>query len=102
MAALPSPKRGAAAAMILMVPRVPYPTTCVFSTPHRAPFTARPIANGVVLYRHVAAAGASDAGAEKLLSRLRNDKDKIIRDKWMLAISAADDADRPRSTLLVT
>ena len=68
VAALPSPKRGAAAAMMLMVPRAPY-NLCL---PHRAPFTARLIAIGVVHHRRAAAVGASDNDAEELLTLVKD------------------------------
>ena len=62
------PKRGAAAAMMRMVPLVPY-NLCL---PHRAPFTSRPIAIGVV-HRHCAAAvGASDDNAEEILTLVKD------------------------------
>ena len=68
LAALPSPKRGAAAATMLMVPRAPY-NLCF---PHRAPFTARPIAIGVVHHRRAAAVGASDDDAEEILTLVKD------------------------------
>jgi len=68
VAALPSPKRGAAAAMMLMVPLAPY-NLCL---PHRAPFTSRPIAIGVVHHRRAAAVGASDDDAEELLTLVKD------------------------------